>query len=161
MIGNNSCGATAQAYGKTADNVRRLEVLTYDGVRIWVGRPPTTEFAEIIAAGGRRAADLPASCATWPTYLAEIRTGYPGDPAAGVRLQPRFAAAGARLRPRRALVGSEGTLVTVLHAELELVPVPAPRRWWSWAIDDIVAAADAVPAVLEHEPGSWRAWTTR
>ena len=26
MIGNNSCGATAQAYGKTVDNVRRLEV---------------------------------------------------------------------------------------------------------------------------------------
>jgi FAD/FMN-containing dehydrogenase len=25
MIGNNSCGATAQAYGKTVDNVRRLE----------------------------------------------------------------------------------------------------------------------------------------
>ena len=29
MIGNNSCGATAQAYGKTVDNVLRLEVLTY------------------------------------------------------------------------------------------------------------------------------------
>ena len=28
MIGNNSCGATAQAYGKTVDNVLRLEVLT-------------------------------------------------------------------------------------------------------------------------------------
>lgn len=33
MIGNNWCGAPAQAYGKTVDNVRRLEVLTYDGVR--------------------------------------------------------------------------------------------------------------------------------
>lgn len=37
MIGNNSCGASAQAYGKTVDNVRRLEVLTYDGTRMWVG----------------------------------------------------------------------------------------------------------------------------
>ena len=33
VIGNNSCGATAQAYGKTVDNVARLEVLTYDGER--------------------------------------------------------------------------------------------------------------------------------
>ena len=32
-FGNNSCGATAQAYGKTVDNVLRLEVLTYDGER--------------------------------------------------------------------------------------------------------------------------------
>ena len=31
MIGNNSCGATAQAYGKTVNNTVRLEVLTYDG----------------------------------------------------------------------------------------------------------------------------------
>src|SRR5690606_33769421 len=31
MIGNNSCGSTAQLYGKTADNVVRLEILTYDG----------------------------------------------------------------------------------------------------------------------------------
>lgn len=37
MIGNNSCGATAQAYGKTADNVLRLEVLTDDGERFWAG----------------------------------------------------------------------------------------------------------------------------
>jgi len=44
MIGNNSCGATAQAYGKTVDNVVRLEVLTCDGERFWAGptsgRPP-------------------------------------------------------------------------------------------------------------------------
>ena len=31
MIGNNSCGSTAQAYGKMADAVRRLEVVTYAG----------------------------------------------------------------------------------------------------------------------------------
>lgn len=37
MIGNNSCGSTAQAYGKTVDAVRRLEILTYDGFRAWVG----------------------------------------------------------------------------------------------------------------------------
>src|SRR5258708_5794894 len=31
MIGNNSCGVHAVAWGKTVDNVERLEVLTYDG----------------------------------------------------------------------------------------------------------------------------------
>ncbi len=38
MIGNNSCGSTAQAYGKMVDSVRRLEVVTYDGLRMWVGQ---------------------------------------------------------------------------------------------------------------------------
>src|SRR5207302_1275075 len=32
MIGNNSCGSTAQAYGKMADSVRRLVVLGYPGI---------------------------------------------------------------------------------------------------------------------------------
>jgi len=41
MIGNNSCGATAQAYGKTVDNLVRLEVLTYDGSGSGPGRPAT------------------------------------------------------------------------------------------------------------------------
>ena len=55
MIGNNSCGATAQAYGKTVDNVVRLEVLTYDGERFWAGPASDEEYAAILAAGGRRA----------------------------------------------------------------------------------------------------------
>ncbi|HWF82644.1 MAG TPA: FAD-binding protein [Streptosporangiaceae bacterium] len=38
MIGNNSCGSTAQAYGKMADSVRRLEIACYGGRRGWVGQ---------------------------------------------------------------------------------------------------------------------------
>jgi FAD/FMN-containing dehydrogenase len=52
MISNNSCGATAQAYGKTVDNVVRLEVLTYDGERFWAGPASDDEYAAIAAAGG-------------------------------------------------------------------------------------------------------------
>jgi FAD/FMN-containing dehydrogenase len=50
MIGNNSCGASAQAYGKMADSVIRLEVLIYDGTRMWVG-PTSKEAYEL---GARR-----------------------------------------------------------------------------------------------------------
>ena len=55
MIGNNSCGATAQAYGKTVDNVRRLEVLTVSGVRFWAGRTSDEELDEITRGAGERA----------------------------------------------------------------------------------------------------------
>lgn len=55
MIGNNSCGCTAQAYGKTADNVRRLEVLTYGGgLHCWVG-PTDAELDAITHGAGDRA----------------------------------------------------------------------------------------------------------
>ncbi len=34
MIGNNACGSRALAYGRTADNVRALDLLTGTGERL-------------------------------------------------------------------------------------------------------------------------------
>ena len=56
MIGNNSCGATAQRTGKVVDNVAALEVLLYDGTRMWVGRDRRRRVQRRSSArGGRRA----------------------------------------------------------------------------------------------------------
>src|SRR3954463_15379146 len=52
MVGNNSCGSTAQWSGTTAANVRRLEILTYDGTRMWVGPTSGDDLDQILAAGG-------------------------------------------------------------------------------------------------------------
>ncbi|MBY8887245.1 FAD-binding oxidoreductase [Streptomyces sp. PTM05] len=150
MIGNNSCGASAQAYGKTVDNVRRLEVLTYDGTRMWTGRTSPEEYAEIAAAGGRRAELYAGMRALAERYLADIRQGYPKIPrrVSGYNLDDLLPENG--LNVARALVGSEGTLVTVLHAELDLVPVPAAQAILVLGYPDICVAADDVPRVLEH-----------
>ncbi len=52
----------------------------------------------------------------------------------------------------RALVGSEGTLVTVLQAELRLVPSPPGRVLLVLGYPDVTQAADHVPEVLRHGP---------
>jgi FAD/FMN-containing dehydrogenase len=52
----------------------------------------------------------------------------------------------------RALVGSESTLVTILHAELRLVPVPAARTLVVLGYPDIAQAADATPHIATHQP---------
>ena len=54
MIGNNSCGVHAVAWGKTVDNVERLQVHTYDGLTLEVGRTSESDLAGIIRGGGRR-----------------------------------------------------------------------------------------------------------
>src|SRR5438132_12890165 len=60
MLGNNSCGVhsvMAEFYGpgsRMSDNVHRIEILTYDGLRMWVGPTTDEELASIVAAGGRR-----------------------------------------------------------------------------------------------------------
>jgi FAD/FMN-containing dehydrogenase/Fe-S oxidoreductase len=150
MIGNNSCGASAQAYGKTVDNVRRLEVLTYDGVRMWVGPTSTTERTHISAEGGRRAEIYDGLDRIVTEYLADIRRGYPKIPrrVSGYNLDSLLPENGFDVA--RTLVGSEGTLVTVLRAELDLVPVPPYQSLLVLGYDDICQAGDDVSRLLEH-----------
>ncbi|WP_110943726.1 FAD-binding and (Fe-S)-binding domain-containing protein [Streptomyces niger] len=150
MIGNNSCGASAQAYGKTADNVRRMEVLTYDGTRMWVGATSDAEFEEAVAGGGRKGELYQGLRRLADRYMADIRRGYPRIPrrVSGYNLDALLPENEFHLA--RALIGSEGTLVTVLQAELDLVPVPAAEAILVLGYDDICAAADDVPRLLKH-----------
>ncbi|MFH9979278.1 FAD-binding and (Fe-S)-binding domain-containing protein [Streptomyces sp. NPDC017179] len=162
MIGNNSCGASAQAYGKTVDNVRRLEILSYDGTRMWVGPTPQAERARIAAEGGRRAEIYAGLDRIITEYLADVRHGYPDIPrrVSGYNLDSLLPEKGFDVA--RALVGSEGTLVTVLRAELDLVPVPPFQSLLVLGYDDICAAADDVPRLLEHsEPSQLEALDDR
>ncbi|MEU0403452.1 FAD-linked oxidase C-terminal domain-containing protein [Streptomyces sp. NPDC006197] len=150
MIGNNSCGASAQAYGKTVDNVRRLEILTYDGLRTWVGPTSEAERTRIAAEGGRRAELYAGLDRIVAEYLGDIRRGFPKIPrrVSGYNLDSLLPENGFDVA--KALVGSEGTLVTVLRAELDLVPVPPYQSLLVLGYDDICAAADDVPRLLEH-----------
>jgi FAD/FMN-containing dehydrogenase/Fe-S oxidoreductase len=150
MIGNNSCGASAQAYDKTVDNVRRLEVLTYDGLRMWVGPTSEAERARIAAEGGRKAEIYAGLDRLASAYLADIRRGYPKIPrrVSGYNLDSLLPENGFDVA--RALVGSEGTLVTVLRAELDLVPVPPYQSLLVLGYEDICEAGDDVPRLLQH-----------
>ncbi|HEX3908876.1 MAG TPA: FAD-binding and (Fe-S)-binding domain-containing protein [Mycobacteriales bacterium] len=152
MIGNNSCGATAQAYGKTGDNVTRLEVLAYDGERFWVGPTSDEEYAEIVAAGGRRAEIYRALRELADTHAEQIRARYPQIPrrVSGYNLDSLLPEQGFNLA--RALVGSESTLVTILRAELTLVDKPKAQTTVVLGYPDIAGAADACPGIARHHP---------
>ncbi|MEV4102473.1 FAD-binding and (Fe-S)-binding domain-containing protein [Nonomuraea sp. NPDC049649] len=152
MIGNNSCGSTAQLYGKTADNVVRLEILTYDGIRMWVGPTDDQEYERIVAGGGRPAEIVRRLREIAAENAGEIRRRYPDIPrrVSGYNLDQLLP--GGPFDLARALVGSEGTLVTVLRAELALVPVPAARSLVVLGYHDIAAAGDAVPPITAHRP---------
>jgi FAD/FMN-containing dehydrogenase/Fe-S oxidoreductase len=152
MIGNNSCGASAQAYGKMVDAVRGLEVVTYGGLRMWVGETGDAEYEQIIAAGGERAELYRRLREIRDSYLSQIRTGYPQIPrrVSGYNLDSLLPERGFHVA--RALVGSESTLVTVLHAEIDLVEVPRHKSLVVLGYPDIADAADVVPLVLRHSP---------
>jgi len=152
MIGNNSCGSTAQRTGKVVDNVVSMEVLLHDGTRFWCGPTSDEEYRSIEARGDRRAAIYRGMRQLRDRYAEQIRARYPDIPrrVSGYNLDSLLPEKGFNVAA--ALVGSESTLVTVLRAELELVPVVQHRTLVVLGYPSIDKAADAVPAVLKHEP---------
>ena len=152
MIGNNSCGATAQRTGKVVDNIASLDVLLYDGTRFTARRADDREYAVIERMGDRRAQIYRSLRRLRDEHAELIRARYPGIPrrVSGYNLDSLLPEHGFDLAGF--LVGSESTLVTVLHAELELVPVVKERTLVVLGFENIAKAADAVPKIVEHEP---------
>ncbi|HKR72407.1 MAG TPA: FAD-binding oxidoreductase, partial [Streptosporangiaceae bacterium] len=152
MIGNNSCGATAQRTGKVVDNVAALEVLLYDGTRFWCGPTSDEEYAQIERRGDRRAEIYRRLRRLAETHAEQIRNRFPDIPrrVSGYNLDSLLPEHGFDVAGL--LVGSESTLVTVLRAKLKLVPVLPERSLVVLGYPSIDKAADAVPAILPHNP---------
>ena len=87
-------------------------------------------------------------------YGDEVRARYPDIPrrVSGYNLDSLLPESGFDIA--KLLVGSESTLVTVLRAEIGLVRVPKAHVAVLLGFPDIETAADAVPAVLEHDPAA-------
>ena len=126
MIGNNSCGATAQRTGKVVDNIaapRRAPATTAPGCGS-ARRLDDEQYAAVAARAGTGAAEIHRGLRQLRDDHGDlIRERYPDIPrrVSGYNLDSLLPEHGFDLAGL--LVGSEGTLVTVLHAELELVPV--------------------------------------
>lgn len=136
MIGNNACGPHAVAWGRTADNVRALDVLDGRGRRLHLSAGSAPDgLRELIAAN-----------------LAVVRTelGRFGRQVSGYSLEHLLPERGTDAA--KAFVGTEGTCGLVLQAELDLVAIPAATALLVLGYPDMSAAADAVPALLAEHP---------
>ncbi|MDT9632869.1 FAD-binding protein [Pseudomonas sp. JV449] len=152
MIGNNSCGAHSVMAGKTVENIERLEILTYDGERFWVGPTDEATYQEHILAGGRRAEIVQGLKDLVDRYEDEIRQGFPKlkRRVSGYNLDQLLPENGFNIA--RALVGVEGTCATVLQAETLLVKNPTHRVLVVLGYEEIYYAADSVPQLLPLNP---------
>ncbi|WP_370526204.1 FAD-linked oxidase C-terminal domain-containing protein [Cellulomonas sp. JH27-2] len=138
MIGNNACGPRAVAYGRTADNVLALDLVDGTGRRIAAGAgtlDPVLGLADLVRGN-----------------LDIIRTelGRFGRQVSGYSLEHLLPEKGTDLA--KALVGTEGTVGTLLGATVRLVPIAAAPVLVVLGYPDMPTAADAVPALLAHAP---------
>ncbi|QNK82262.1 FAD-binding and (Fe-S)-binding domain-containing protein [Nakamurella sp. PAMC28650] len=145
MIGNNACGPHALAYGRTADNVEALTVIDGSGREIKAGPGSSRSHA---------AEQVPGLDVLVDAHLEVIRTELGRFPrqVSGYSLEHLLPERGRNLA--RALVGTEGTLATTIDATLRLVPISPARMLVVLGYRDMVAAADAVPALLAHHPAA-------
>lgn len=153
MIGNDSCGVHSVKWGRTADNVHRLDVLTYDGLQLELGPTPEQCLERRVDELGRRGDIYRALVSLRNRYHRLIEDRFPKIP----RLVSGFEGLEALVPGRdfnvaKAVTGTEGTCVIVLDAAVKLVPRPNARAIALLSFGDIFAAADAIPALLEQRP---------
>ncbi|HEU5420298.1 MAG TPA: FAD-binding and (Fe-S)-binding domain-containing protein [Streptosporangiaceae bacterium] len=171
MIGNNSCGSRSLQYGRTAENVLALEVLTGTGTSLQLAGPPGGGPAGAgragpgpAGAGGPDGAGDPQLAALREIVaggLGTIRTelGRFGRQVSGYALEHLLPERGFDVR--RALVGSEGTLGIVTGATVRLVRDPPHRILAVLGYPDMASAADAVPAILPLRPATCEGMDSR
>jgi Fe-S oxidoreductase/FAD/FMN-containing dehydrogenase len=152
MIGNNSCGMHAQMAGKVEENTIELEILTYDGLRTWVGPTSESELEAIIGAGGVRGEIYSRLKAIRDRYGEAVRERFPRIPrlVSGYALHQLLPEHGFNVA--RALVGTESTCVTVLQAKLRLVHSPPVRTLVVVGYPDIFTAGDRTAFCNEFKP---------
>ncbi|HET6177651.1 MAG TPA: FAD-linked oxidase C-terminal domain-containing protein [Candidatus Sulfotelmatobacter sp.] len=177
MIGNNSCGVHSVMAGKTDDNIEALDIVTYDGTRLYVGqdfiqdrvaadafarpggqdepcgdsRPRLSGGPEV--SGRSRATEIYSALKQIADdYADQVRARYPNIPrrVSGYNLNYLLPENGFHIA--RALVGSEGTCATVLEATCRLVESPPVRVLAVVAFPDIFECADRIPEILAHKP---------
>ncbi|HEX7268643.1 MAG TPA: FAD-linked oxidase C-terminal domain-containing protein, partial [Streptosporangiaceae bacterium] len=157
MIGNNSAGSQSVRYGMTIDHVLALDVVLSDGSRSAFG--PLTEGERLSRAA---AATLDgAICRELPGLVERhreaIATGFPRfwRQAGGYRLDRLAGSSGAGgLDLAKFLVGSEGTLVTVVEATVRLVPAPRFRVIAVGHFRSVQAAIEATEDALACQPAA-------
>jgi FAD/FMN-containing dehydrogenase/Fe-S oxidoreductase len=145
MIVNNSCGVHSTMLGmegRSSDSVEELDILTYRGERIRVGRGEEglpADLCDKLVALRDRYGDL-------------VRERYPQIPrrVSGYNLDDLLPEKGFHVA--RSLSGTEGTCALVLEATVRLVDWPPERTLVVLGYPDQYSAADHIMEVLEHAP---------
>jgi FAD/FMN-containing dehydrogenase/Fe-S oxidoreductase len=157
MIGNNSAGSQSVRYGMTIDHVLALQVVLSDASQSAFGPLTGRELLRRAAAptlDGVICRDQPRIA---ERHREAIATGFPRfwRQSGGYRLDrldPDGRSAGLDLA--KFVVGSEGTLVTVVEATVQLVPAPKHRVIAVGHFASVQAAIEATQDALACQPAA-------
>ena len=165
MLGNNSGGSHSIVYGLTVDHVIEVTALLADGTRVVFGDVTPEELARRGQRGGLEGRIYREVAQIRDAYADEIRARYPHhwrrvagynlNELVGVGIKPGSVAGDGAARGvnmARLVVGSEGTLLTIVDAKVRLM-----RRPKTTALDvihyrDLQEALESSQSILETGP---------
>ncbi len=140
MIGNNACGPRALGYGRSADNVVSLDIITGTGEHLTLtrgddSRAPLPQLRDLVAA-----------------HLGTIRTefGHFSRQVSGYSLEHLLPEHGFDVPAFFA--GTEGTLGIITRATVKLVADAPVKQMIALGYPTMAEAADAMPQILPFRP---------
>ncbi len=152
MVGNNSAGARSLVYGKTVENVLEVEAILSDGTRARFGEIEGDALRQKLARDDLEGAIYRAALSLGKNHREEIDKRYPKIPrrVSGYNLDELGDPS--RVNLAKLVVGSEGTLATVIEAKLKLVPVPPAVGLAVLHFDGLLDALETGTEILSLEP---------
>ena len=154
MIGNNSCGSHSIIYGKTIDHVLELNVVLSDGTETVFKPVGDREYGEKSGMGGLEGRIYREIRRIAHENRDEIEARYPKimRRVGGYNLDA-FVDEGP-FDPCKMIVGSEGTLVAVTEARINLVPLPSHTGLNICHFSDLIESMEATVEILKTDPSA-------
>lgn len=153
-MGNNSCGSHSIIYGKTVDQVKEMDVVLSDGSPAHLGQISAEILAQKQAGSGLEAEIYKRIPGIASASAAEVEKRFPKilRRVGGYNLD--LVQDNSQLNLVKMAVGSEGTLLAVTSAKLNLEPIPPYKGLAVIHFKDIVESMEATVATLEEEPAA-------
>ena len=154
MIGNNSCGSHSIIYGKTIDHVLELNVVLSDGTETVFKPVGDREYGEKSGMGGLEGRIYREIRRIAHENRDEIEARYPKimRRVGGYNLDA-FVDEGP-FDPCKMIVGSEGTLVAVTEARINLVTLPSHTGLNICHFSDLIESMEATVEILKTDPSA-------
>ncbi len=154
VIGNNSCGAHSIIYGKTIDHILKLETILSDGSDCTFEPIKNSLLYQKMNSDSLESNIYSKSSNLQKEYIDEIKLKFPNllRRVGGYNLDS--VSSKGYFDVTKLIVGSEGTLSTILQAEINLEKIPKYKGLLVLEFDDLIKSMEATTLTLEHNPSS-------
>lgn len=154
MLGNNSAGAHSIVYGKTIDHVHEVRCLLADGTETVFGPVDAAALQAKQRLDGIEGRIYRTVAAVLERNAEAIRERYPKVMRHVCGYSLDYLLRGRPLNMAHLIIGSEGTLATILEAKVGLVQRPAARALLVSQYDDLVTAMEAAREIVPTGPSA-------